>query len=122
MAYLIQRDASGRVLGEWDMQGKTITVGRDVEAEVSIDDDQLSRRHFQITPVNHAYVLRDLNSTNGTRVNGRRVTEVTLASEDKIMAGGVVFSFVDGLQTMLGKVEQSGDAYSKFVRKLSGEN
>ena len=57
-----------------------LTVGRDPSCDVSDADPRLSRRHaeFQLTP--KGIVVRDLDSRNGIRVNGRAVQETLTAS------------------------------------------
>ena len=70
----------------------TFTVGRSTQAEFAMTDDLvLSRKHFQVEnrpPLCH---LIDLGSTNGTKVNGLRVTQVTLREGDVITAGDSAF-------------------------------
>jgi eukaryotic-like serine/threonine-protein kinase len=70
----------------------TFTVGRSSHAEFAMTQDLvLSRKHFQVEnrpPLCH---LIDLGSTNGTKVNGLRVTQVTLREGDVITAGDSAF-------------------------------
>ena len=62
-----------------------IEIGRALECEISILEPALSRKHaeLEITEDNEM-VIRDLDSVNGTYVNGEKVEEVTLKSEDII--------------------------------------
>lgn len=50
-----------------------ITIGRETTNTVAISDPEVSRRHAQLSFQNNYYILEDLNSTNGTFVNGRRL-------------------------------------------------
>lgn len=68
-------------------------VGRGELAEVTIDDDSMSRRHFQITYRKLEFRLRDLDSSNGTFLNGSEVEEYALRDGDKIVAGETLFVF-----------------------------
>ncbi len=52
----------------------SIVIGRDSTADLVLDDDQVSRRHFRLTLDENRTVVEDLGSTNGTFVNGARVT------------------------------------------------
>jgi predicted component of type VI protein secretion system len=52
-----------------------LLVGRDVECDLIIPDRQVSRRHASISLEGERYVLKDLNSKNGTFVNGQEVDE-----------------------------------------------
>ncbi|RME70667.1 MAG: FHA domain-containing protein [Planctomycetota bacterium] len=62
-------------------------VGRSSDCDVVLTDRKVSGRHFEIARVGRHYVLRDLGSTNGTYVNGRRVSEGVLRLGDEITAG-----------------------------------
>ncbi|MCP5245855.1 MAG: trypsin-like peptidase domain-containing protein [Burkholderiales bacterium] len=77
----------------FEMPFNTLTFGRSEEScQVKYDpekDDLVSRTHLQITPDNNnQFLLTDLNSSNGTFVNGQKVTEsVTLQSGDTVQLG-----------------------------------
>lgn len=64
-----------------------IAVGRSPECEITIMDSNVSRRHAEIQPRGDVFVLVDLGSTNGTRVNGVRVSERELRDGDEIAFG-----------------------------------
>lgn len=75
--------------------GKTFAIekselffGRDVANEVFINDAEVSRRHARLTVQASGYILEDLGSTNGTFVNGQRLTGPrVLRLGDMIMLG-----------------------------------
>lgn len=74
----------------------TTSVGRDVTAGLQIKDSSLSRTHFEILWDGSLAGLRDLGSTNGTRLEGQPVVPnkvVALANESKIVAGRSQFVF-----------------------------
>ena len=67
---------------------RPITVGRMPDCTVPIDDANASRRHCEIKAVGDEFVVADLGSTNGTRVNGVRIDgERVLADADIISVG-----------------------------------
>ena len=71
----------------------TFVVGRSTQAHFSVPDDGfLSRNHFLIEFNPPACLLRDLGSTNGTKVNGLRAETVRLRDGDTIEAGGSAFT------------------------------
>ena len=71
-----------------------ISIGRDVSADVVIsDDDQVSRVHARLRATARGWVLEDLDSTNGTRVNGFRTTSQLLSDGDQIGIGATTFGF-----------------------------
>ena len=73
-------------------QGET-TVGRDASADIQIDDNGLSRKHFEILWDGKNAAVRDLRSTNGTMVAGKKIDEVAIADNTLIQAGRSDFTF-----------------------------
>ena len=67
--------------------GAPIRIGRAPECELVLRDSRVSRRHARLAPRDGVLVLTDLGSTNGTRVNGHRVSEVVLGAGDRILVG-----------------------------------
>lgn len=68
--------------------GQSVVVGRTSEADVPVTTDRMmSRRHFSIICSQREATLCDLDSTNGTAVNGQRVHTVSLRHADQISAG-----------------------------------
>ena len=65
-----------------------LAIGRDPENELVLDDRRVSRRHAEIRLRLGRYTLYDLQSTNGTYVNGRRVAEIVLSDGDRVQIGG----------------------------------
>jgi Protein of unknown function (DUF3662)/FHA domain len=70
------------------------TMGRSRQCDVMVDDPNVSREHAEIRPRGGSWVLTDLNSTNGSRLNGRRIehSEV-LKPGDEIELGTTVLRF-----------------------------
>ncbi len=66
-----------------------IAIGRSPDNAICIDDSSVSGRHAQLQLVGESYHLKDLDSTNGTRVNGSAITTVPLRVGDRIRFGGV---------------------------------
>jgi pSer/pThr/pTyr-binding forkhead associated (FHA) protein len=56
----------------WE-SGELLRVGRLEDLEVVLEDASISRRHAEIRCTEHGWRLRDLGSTNGTRLNGVRL-------------------------------------------------
>jgi two-component system cell cycle response regulator len=77
------------------MTGRTIyletktewKVGRSPDADIVFLDDSISRFHFQAVYRDEKWMLEDLNSVNGTFVNGERVTTVLLQGNEKVQLG-----------------------------------
>jgi pSer/pThr/pTyr-binding forkhead associated (FHA) protein len=95
MAVLYQIGNDGSRAGRWEIDAEPIVVGRGGQAKVSIKDDGLSRRHFLIVREGAGYVIKDLNSRNGTWLEGRRVLAERLRDNDRIQAGRTQFLFAE---------------------------
>ena len=119
MPYLIQKHSDGSIVKQWDVRDKPLTVGRGNQVHARIDDNEMSRQHFVISPKGGGYVIQDQNSQNGTLVNGQRVTETMLKPNDKIRAGQTQFVFVDGLATVIGKLQDEPKGYGTHIREIS---
>lgn len=67
---------------------KVVSIGRLPECTIPVADTNVSRRHCEIRPAGSAYVVVDLGSTNGTKLNGVRIQgERTLADGDIVSVG-----------------------------------
>lgn len=69
-----------------DLNDQQITIGR-AGNEINLDNPQVSRNHAVLERINNQHVLRDVGSTNGTFVNGQRITQHTLVLGDVIQIG-----------------------------------
>jgi hypothetical protein len=67
--------------------GAPIRIGRAPDCELVLRDSRVSRRHARLAARDGLLVLTDLGSTNGTRVNGHRISEVVLGAGDRILLG-----------------------------------
>lgn len=74
-------------------QDQVVSVGRDKVNTLSVADQTLSGQHFRIVPKNSTYYLADLQSTNGTFLDGERVTLKELRPGSVIHAGQCDFVF-----------------------------
>jgi pSer/pThr/pTyr-binding forkhead associated (FHA) protein len=73
--------------------GQNMTVGRTSESQLKVScDKKVSREHFSIECCDDHAVVRDLNSTNGTFVNGMRINEMKVYDGDQITAGTTIFT------------------------------
>jgi hypothetical protein len=70
---------------------RPVTVGRQSDCTIPLNDQNVSRRHAQITPGRGAYVVADLGSTNGTMVNGTRISADTRLNDGDILSFGSTY-------------------------------
>jgi pSer/pThr/pTyr-binding forkhead associated (FHA) protein len=97
MAGLCLLDENGAIAQRWELGGQPVAVGRAKAADVIIPDDTLSRRHFLIWQEGQAFRIKDLNSQNGTWVDGERTQMTELRHDVCIVAGRTVFMFGNNL-------------------------
>ncbi len=75
----------------YELNKDSLTIGRDINNEIVINDPEVSRNHCRLTRGAGGYILEDLGSTNGTFINGQRLTgSRPLASSDMIGMGETV--------------------------------
>jgi len=72
-----------------ELTDERITIGRAADNMLQIDDPSVSGRHAQLLLIDERYQLKDLGSTNGTRVNSELVTDTFLRVGDRIRFGKV---------------------------------
>lgn len=85
---LVATDGRRIVIGE-----DPVTIGRLPECDVAVGDPNVSRRHAEIRRQGNGFIVVDLGSTNGTRVNGAGVRQRPLADGDEITVGGTTVRF-----------------------------
>lgn len=102
--YRIQSDEAA--MSRWEVDERPLVVGRGRFADVQVPGDgRMSRAHFTIFRERGAFFIQDLNSTNGTWIDGEAVTSHELGWNDPILAGETLFSFEPGLQTVVRVME-----------------
>jgi Nif-specific regulatory protein len=77
-----------------DLPAGEISIGRVASNQVAISDPALSRRHCLIVPDNGSFKIQDLQSRNGTQVNGATITEHWLRHGDRIGVGDSLLLFL----------------------------
>lgn len=113
----------------FDELAPPITIGREEGNAIQLNDDRVSRFHVKIQEDNDQLVLTDLESTNGTRVNGEDINIRILKFGDLITVGRSVLVFgsrdeiADRLQTLRdgkpGMIDQLDSDEADMVAKAS---
>jgi pSer/pThr/pTyr-binding forkhead associated (FHA) protein len=85
----------GQVLAEYNMSKERYTIGRLPDNDIRIDNAAVSGHHALIINILNDSVLEDLNSTNGTYVNGKIIKKHALQHGDVITAGHHSLRFVE---------------------------
>lgn len=89
---------------------RVFLIGRNEGADLTLTDPRISSFHARIEFASDGWWLIDLNSTNGTRVNGERVMRHPLSSQDKVEVGDTILRF---------ELRDATDqAYDEHVRRM----
>ena len=99
-----------RVLKEYPLLNDSITIGREEDNGIVIDNLAVSSYHAKIDKVGPGYILTDLQSTNSTFVNDKKVVSHKLSHGDNIIIGKHLILFVDA---------QKGQAAEALIKKSS---
>jgi pSer/pThr/pTyr-binding forkhead associated (FHA) protein len=104
--------------------GSTLVVGRAVNSDVPIYDPTISRQHAQLSVQNGGVLVKDLGSSNGTFLNGSRITEAVAVPNDVVMFGKVSFYVRELSKTTADQPRSAGFPQPKapqatIVRQLS---
>jgi hypothetical protein len=86
----------GQVLAEYNMSKERYTIGRLPDNDIRIDNPAVSGHHALVINILNDSFLEDLNSTNGTYVNGKIIKKHALQHADVITVGHHALRFVDG--------------------------
>lgn len=78
---------------EYPLEDHRLVIGRSRDCQIRLTDPNVSRRHAEVRKEGSAYVVIDLDSTNGTEVNGRRLKRVELDDGDTIVLGSTELLF-----------------------------
>ncbi len=94
---------------EFPLKGNRTVIGRRQDAGLRIPTPDVSRQHCEVLLTPQMLTVKDLGSTNGTYVNGKRIAETKLAPADRLAVGPVVFVVqIDGKPAAI----KPGDAVS----------
>ena len=80
----------------FELRGQTLSLGRDSSNRIQLHDTEVSRRHAEVQPTSSGFLLVDLKSSNGTYVDGQRVTSHELSSGEEIQLGSTWLLFTGG--------------------------
>ncbi len=98
MASLCLLDENGLPAQKWEIGEQPLSVGRGDAADISIDDEALSNCHFMLCKQGDHWLIQDLESSNGTWVDGNRTEASALRHHDCILAGRTLFIFQEHQQ------------------------
>ncbi|MDH3686890.1 MAG: FHA domain-containing protein [Myxococcales bacterium] len=79
----------------YPLETEETLIGRNPTTDITLLDEGISREHALILydEPEDAYVVEDLQSTNGTKVNGKRIRSSPLTDGDEVQVGNTIFEF-----------------------------
>ncbi len=86
----------GKEIKTYELTQSATVVGRDPGVDIVIDNLGVSRSHCQFIQRGGGFLIQDMNSANGTYVNGKGVGEHELVDNDQIVVGKYVIAFKTG--------------------------
>ncbi|GAB4247120.1 MAG: hypothetical protein Kow00122_04340 [Thermoleophilia bacterium] len=96
---LLIRAGGGREGEEIALDADLLTIGRNPESHLFLDDVTVSRHHARIIRDATGFVVEDLNSLNGTYVNRRRVERHHLVDGDELQIGKFKLAYLEPLES-----------------------
>jgi len=107
--YKLLQIVDGSVVDEHTLGEEAFTIGRNTGNSVQPDDASVSGNHARVTLAASAYLedameatIEDLDSTNGTFINGKRVQRQLLKHGDMLTIGTLSFKFIDTQTLAMG--------------------
>ena len=77
----------------FELTEPAIRLGRDPSSTIPLHDTEVSRHHAEIRRIDGEYAISDLNSSNGTFLNGQRIHHQQLASGDQLQVGSTLMLY-----------------------------
>jgi pSer/pThr/pTyr-binding forkhead associated (FHA) protein len=98
-----------RPLKTYPFSGKQMTIGRNAQNDIVIDNLSVSRQHAVISSTKEGFFITDLASKNGTILNGKPIKEAKLKSGDNILLGKyvLVFEIPQGERVPIDELDQT---------------
>jgi pSer/pThr/pTyr-binding forkhead associated (FHA) protein len=86
----------------YEVSSEETLIGRNPTTDITLLDEGISREHALILyeEATDGYSIEDLQSTNGTKVNGKRVRSAELSHGDELQIGHTLFHFAIGDETV----------------------
>ncbi len=106
-----------------EIESSSFIIGRDIKCDLMLDEDGVSREHCKIIKEGDDYLIKDLGSTNGVYVNGKKIEEPTrINANDKLRIGKTLFLFTDATGVLdTAEVEKLQEAAKSQLAEKEAE-
>ena len=112
----------------FELETPVVSIGRDISNTIRLQDTEVSRQHAEILLTDGGVELIDLESSNGTFVNGERTRRTKLSSADQVQFGRTLLLYTAGSQPVMDDLNASIDILptgvgdeSRIVRSMTHE-
>jgi hypothetical protein len=106
----------GELVGEQSLDHERILIGRKPDNDLQLDHNAVSGSHAMVVTIRNDSFLEDLNSTNGTKVNGKSIKKCLLRDGDEIKVAKHVLKYV--FEPLDLKPDDAGGIRSEKLRHL----
>lgn len=120
VAFLIRMDGN-KESDCWELRPDLNTIGRESSNTITIKDPTVSRQHCQIRKTGLSFTITDLDSQNGTFVNGKRIIEAKLKHGDEMLIGKFTMRFMDE-EGFRQSVETESDSKRMLLKEEEKHN
>lgn len=113
----------GAPVKEFELDQEIVTIGRKPDNDIHVDNLAVSGTHAKILTILNDSFIEDLNSTNGTIINGKKITKHALSNGDKVMIGKHALEYVnDAEEADEGEFEKTMIIRPDANEKVSAED
>jgi pSer/pThr/pTyr-binding forkhead associated (FHA) protein len=112
-------DEGGKNIARVDLSDKPLIIGRTDDADITLPNPVVSRKHAKIYFENRAVFIEDLKSNNGTFVNGGKTDKTEVRPEDLIRIGPFTLQIIDPTRPKVEQANKMSTLKDKVLSFLS---
>lgn len=120
----IELNYQGKTLNVYETENDQIRVGRNSANDIHIDNLAVSGNHAVIKKVMNNYFIEDLNSTNGTFVNEKKISKYEILDGDQVIIGkhSLTFRYLNGFSSQENAMAQTMVLDTRKQKELLKKN